>query len=177
VPSVVLAEAAPVFAARLPAPARNDFAETRILDMSQLGVQGSVTPAEAPPAPPPTLLERLRAHRTAAYALVGVAIVLVRVGAPRPSRAAALAHANKPAASASAQVAPPPSPRVPAYAEPLPPGYEPSPKRAGDWYATGDYVHALREYRGLAAEPGADPVFAIVAHALERRLEHPEAKR
>jgi len=66
---------------------------------------------------------------------------------------------------------------MPKQVDPLPPGYEPNATQAGYWYATGDYTHALREYRGLAAQPGAEPVFAIVAHALERRLEHPEAKR
>jgi hypothetical protein len=159
---------------------RREVVETQILDMSQLGLpQAPEEPPEEPPSPAPrTVLGQLRTRRMALYAVIGAALVVFRFGMLRASGASALAHPTPPRAESAARALPASaSPRPRARVEPLPPGYEPTPKRAGDWYATGDYVNALREYRGLAAQPDADPVFAIIVHALERRLEHPEMKR
>jgi hypothetical protein len=161
-------------------PARRQLDETRILDMTQLGVPAPAAAVPADGAPPRgmrALLAKLRGNpRMLAYAVLGVALVAFQFGMRRHQHAVASNAARpRPVASAGAlqpAAEPAKAPRSLGDVEPLPEGMQPDPDRAARLFAVGDYRNALRQYRALAAAPNSDPVFGVISHALEQRLRH-----
>jgi hypothetical protein len=161
-------------------PPVRELTETRVIDMTELGLPakpGQSAASEPPSGSPAAALSRLKQNpRLMAYAVLGVALVALQFGlrahnlhARARATAAQTVAAVVPAASAVAESAKPT--RAPVdLVEPLAPGELPSAQRAGELYATGDFRGALRQYRALRQIPAADPVFAVVAHALEQRL-------
>jgi len=199
-PPVAGGERAPALAARVQPsvvvqqaeePAIRELNETRILDMTQLGVQPpGATPAPAVIAPGPAAaasvasraLIWVRANpRQLAYAVLFLGLVTLHFGAQWRTRALAAARAAatavRPAASDAPRVGALPQTRPASKLLPLAPGEEPSPRRAGELFAIGDYPNALRQYLALAEGPEAEPVFGVIAHSLEQRLRHPQVKR
>ncbi|HET9929754.1 MAG TPA: hypothetical protein VFQ35_03670, partial [Polyangiaceae bacterium] len=200
------------------APEMNHFQETRVFDLSDLGLELPEVPAKAQApaaklrlAPPPQLKpeELTEARRLevksldeelieafegefaeleptptqapqpklklAAYSLLGVAAVISGIGMLNPAAAETEARAATPqrakgAPAASAAVRAPSRPVEPTLSGP------PSSKRAADYYATGDWMNALAEYRALAAS-SADPAYSVIVRALERRVARAQVKR
>ncbi|MFZ5896382.1 MAG: hypothetical protein ACOY0T_35335 [Myxococcota bacterium] len=125
-------------------------------------------PAPPPPKPPQSKLKLV------GYSVLAVAVVLSALGMWNPAAAETEAHAGTQPRTAAV-----PSPS--AVTQAPPPALEPrsesaNAKQAADYYATGDWMKARREYQALAATPEADPVFGVIARALEQRVARKKAR-
>jgi len=181
-------------------PAVREVNETRILDMHGIiGLTPSATqlggnPSRATSAPDAVeqtgirrVLARFKSNpRMVAYSVLGVAMVAAQLGmrlhgrSVAAAQAAAQQQAIAAAAAASAEKVPVEAPKKkldPTQVPPLGPDEEANATRAGQLFAQGDFPNALRQYRALNEAPGADPVFGVIAHAIEQRLRHPQVKR
>lgn len=162
-------------------PAVRELTETRVFDMAQFGAAAPSSPAAVENGAirgSRALLERVRKNpRLLAYAVLGVGLVAFQLRsrvfrAPAPAAPARVAAAASAASSSDAD-----RPLREQPLDSLPGGEPPRARRAAELFAVGDLPNALRQYRALSAAPNADPVFAVIAHALEQRLAHPQAKR
>ncbi len=157
--------------------------ETRILDMSKFGAPSAEASSEAAPKSQLTGPRRLWAglspsRRLLAYGMLGVALVALQFRIRRQASASAAEPALPTQVPATAAGATGVEVKASALrSEELHPGEVASQQRAGELYALGDYASALRQYRALAAEPEAEPVFGVIAHALEQRLRRPPVKQ
>ncbi len=201
-PAVALAERAPALGPRLEPsivvqqaeePARRELTETRVFDMKQLGI-AQTTEETAKPSRQPfavsALVTQLKAKpRIVAYAVLGLCLVALQIAlrlhtqserarAAEAARRVAATAALHPSADGSTGPATASAARSSSAVKrtelvaPLAAGEVPSARLAGELYATGDYRGALRQYRALSQQPEADPVFGVIAHALEQRLAH-----
>ena len=174
VPSVVVQQAEK--------PAFREQNETRILDMAGFGAPAQAADAATESVEPTGLrlvLARLRGNRRMlAYAVLGVSLVALQFGIRRSH--AAGKPAARPVVAAAPVVASAQAPeavRPAGEVEALRAGEQPSARRAAELYAVGDYPNALRQYRALSTLPDPDPVFGVIAHALEQRLSRSQGKR
>jgi hypothetical protein len=125
-------------------------------------------PELAPPRPPQSRL------KLAGYSALGLAVALSALSMLHPAATETEARAATPQ---HAQPTPGPSSAPQTLRAVAPPrNGPPSAKLAADYYATGDWARARSEYEALAAVPGADPVFAVIARALEHRSTRAKVK-
>lgn len=165
-------------------PAKRELTETRMFDMKQLGIAQNAEETQAPSAAPSavaSLVAKIKGNpRVVAYAVLGLGLMGLQVGrlhlhilpdrfSAAQSVATAAPTASGPEAANSAG-----ADRTHHWHSeaPLGPGEIPNATRAGELYALGDYRAALRQYRALSQQPQAEPVFGLIAHALEQRLAH-----
>jgi hypothetical protein len=130
--------------------------------------EAPAAPELAPPRPPQSRL------KLAGYSALGVAVALSALSMLHPAATETEARAATPRPTDTR--GPSSAPQAPLRAVAPPRNGPPSAKLAADYYATGDWARARSEYEALAAVPGADPVFAVIARALEHRSARAKVK-